>query len=101
MNLSIEQLKAQLADYEAKCGMEEPVSILEFFWNCYRESKAVDDGLIMARERAMDPIYEELSTASADILFDMIYDLFEAYQRAALLEGIQIGFHLADELIQR
>ena len=101
MKLSIEQIKTQIAEYEAKCGTEDSESVLEFFWRCYLDGKPVDDGLIRERERALDPVLDMLPVTASDALCDMVYDICEAYQRSALLEGIQIGFHLCSELSGR
>jgi len=92
------QLQKELSDYMARCGAEEPGSILEFLLFCYLSSKPIDDGRILHCDEALAPVFEELSVESSDRLFDLIADLCAAYQRAAFIEGIQIGFQLTSEL---
>ena len=62
------------------------------------QANPVDDGLIREQEHAIDPIFQELSIPSANKLSDLVYGLCTAYQRAALLEGVHIGFRLSEEL---
>lgn len=92
----IEQLQNDLTEYEAKSGLNG--SVLELLWNIYMETTPVDDGLIRKREAAIAPVFQELSVPASDGLTDLIADLCAAYQRAALLEGIHIGFRLSEEL---
>lgn len=96
MNTNIERLITDLTEYEAKAGLQE--SVLDLIWKYYLESNPVDDGLIRQREDAIEPIFQELSVKSADMLTGLIVDLCTAYQRAALLEGIHVGFRMAQEL---
>ena len=96
MNTNIERLITDLTESEAKAGLQD--SVLDLIWKYYLESNPVDDGLIRQREDAIEPIFQELSVKSADMLTGLIVDLCTAYQRAALLEGIHVGFRLFDEL---
>lgn len=98
MNLTIEQFSQQLKEYDIRCVGDGEGAVLEFLWKCYYNSKAVDDGWIRKAENAINPIFEELSMEASDSLFDLVDDLITAYQRAAFLEGIQVGFQLAREL---
>lgn len=97
MNQIMNQLRQELSDYSAKCGTESG-SILEFLWQCYFISNPVDDGKIKEAEAALEPVYKELSLHSSDMLTDMVYKICIAYQRAAFLEGIQLGTRLVEEL---
>ena len=97
MNPYITKLKQELAAYEAVCG-NEGASILDLLWYCYSASNAVDDGKIKEAEAAISPVYHELSTDVSNMLDDLIGDLCTAYQRAAFLEGIQVGVRLVEEL---
>ena len=99
MNLDITQLLAELDAYTAKCGNDRPESVLELLWYCYSSAVPVDDGYIKQREDALAPVYEELSAASEDALFELISELVTAYQRAAFLEGMQIGAQLSAQLL--
>ena len=98
MNVYIKQFKDQLADYQTKCADKAPVPVLELLWQCYFQSNTVDDGLIRQAELTIQHVFETLPVENSDVLFDMIGDLITAYQRAAFLEGIQIGAHLVDAL---
>ena len=98
MNQYVTKLKRELAEYGAKCGYEGPDSILDFLWYCYSASNPVDDGKIKQTESALDPVFRELSVDSSDLLNNLICDLCTVYQRAAFLEGLLIGTHLAEEL---
>ena len=98
MNPYIEQLKAHLAGYESKHVAANKCSILEQLWFTYSASNPVDDGYIKQSEDALSPIFQELSMQNSDTLFDLIATLCIAYQRAAFLEGIQIGARLFIEL---
>ena len=98
MNQLFEHFEKALRAYEEVSGLKDSVPILEVLWECYQDGKPVDDGLIRQEEEAIDPIFEELSVDASDALTGLICDLCTAYQRAAFLEGIQIGFHLRDFL---
>ena len=98
MNTYISQVKKQLAEYEAKCGVTDSESILDLLWDCYLESNPIDDGRIRQAELALAPVFRELPIAHSDALSDLITEMCIAYQRAAFLEGIQVGFHLNQEL---
>jgi len=91
-------LYTSLKEYVLKSGSEEPPSILDFLFYNYLSSIPKDDGRISQCEKALSPVFEELSLESSDRLFDLIADLCAAYQRAAFIEGIQIGFQLTSEL---
>lgn len=98
MNPYITQLKKELAEYEKACGGEAQASVLEFLWHCYSAANPVDNGEVKAAETAIMPVFQELSFDSSNMLNDLILDLCTAYQRAAFLEGIQVGAHLVEEL---
>ena len=98
MHLTIEQFGQQLKEYDLKCGGNGEGSILDYLWFCYCNEKTVDDGWILEAEAAISPVFDELSVASSDMLSDLVSSLVTAYQRAAFLEGIQVGFHLSREL---
>ena len=99
MNPYLEQLKTELDAYTAKCGNDRPESVLDLLWYCYSAANSIDDGYIQRCEEALLPVYQELSTASEDILFDRITELVTAYQRSAFLEGLQTGAQLSAQLL--
>ena len=94
MNPYIEQLKKELEKFTGSGDF----SVLELLWYCYSASNPIDDGLIKQQEEALKPVFDELSNDSADRLFNLIGDLCTAYQRAAFLEGVQVGIQLTREL---
>ena len=98
MNDYINKLKEDLAEYEAKSGLPNTDTVLELLWETYFETNPVDDGLIRRRRAALDPVFDKLSLPDSDSLTGLIADLVTAYQRAAFLEGIHIGFHLNEAL---
>ena len=98
MNNYLELFHKQLKDYEAKCSPEEPVPVLELLWMCYYQTNPVDDGRIKEVELKMAPAFAALSFDDSNDAFTMIGDLIDAYQRAAFMEGIQIGVQLVKEL---
>ena len=98
MNKYISKFEQDLAAYQAKCGMEEFNSILDFLWYCYSASSPIDDGAIREHEGKLESVFQELSVVSADALFDLISNLCTAYQRAAYLEGLLTGYQLTVEL---
>ncbi len=75
-----------------------PESILEFIWENYREDHPIDDNWVRQRENRLRPVMEELSMESSNALFGLLLDLSYAYQHAAFMEGIRIGFRLQQEL---
>ena len=98
MNPYITLFKQQLSQYESACGITEPGSILDFLFYWYSAMAPVDDGRILKSEQALSPVFESLSVEDSDTLFDRISDLCLAYQRAAFLEGLRLGYHLSEEL---
>lgn len=97
-NQYIEQLNQELADYASRYGVHRAESILDLLWYCYSAANPIDDGKIQAAEKALAPVFQELSFEASDALFDLVFELCTAYQRAAFLEGIQIGVQIATEL---
>ncbi len=69
-------------------------SILELLWERYCEVNPIDDNWVNLQEARLRPVFQELSLESSDILSGLLVDLCTAYQHAAFLEGIRIGFHL-------
>ena len=98
MNFDITEFKQQLSQYEAACGVDGSESLLDFLFYWYSATAPVDDGRILQSEQALSPVFEELSIEHSDALFDRISDLCLAYQRAAFLEGLRVGYHLCEEL---
>lgn len=98
MNPYIQKLKNELREYELSCGTDGDFSILRSLWQVYSYINPADDGQISKCNDALQPIYEELSFEKADGLSYLICDLCTAYQRAAFLDGILVGAHLAEEL---
>ena len=98
MNLYITQLKAQLDEYTKQQGEADDLPILDYLWDLYSASNPVDDGQIRAHELALAPVFHALPFMASDTLFDLIADLCTAYQRAAFLEGLQVGVNLVAEL---
>ena len=98
MNKYIEKLKSELAQYEVQCGDTSCPNILDTLWYCYFHSVPVDDGLIKEKDEALTPIFDALSVELSDILNELIVDVCTAYQRAAFLEGLRLGFSLIAEL---
>lgn len=98
MNPYIDQLKTELAEYDTQCGAEGEMSVLNLLWYRYSARNTVDDGQVREADTALRPVFDELSVKSSDILYDLIAKLVTAYQRAAFLEGIQVGFCLNSEL---
>lgn len=98
MNHYIEQLKTYFSEVEDREGFGGIPSILEFLWNCYSCEHPVYDGKIHEAEKALAPVLEELSVEASDAVFDLVVHLCDCYQRAAFLEGIQVGARLVMEL---
>jgi len=98
MNPYILKLKEYLTELESGEGFGGIAPLLECIWNCYSQHNPIDDGRIRQAETVMAPIWEELSVENSDRLFEMIFDLCQAYQHAAFLEGIRVGARLATEL---
>ena len=94
----IEKLTTAIANYESKCGLDSPGSILEALWYDYSCRSPVDDGQVREAEAKLSPVYAELSLEASDCLSDLIVELLTAYQRAAYLEGLRTGVHLIQEL---
>ena len=94
MNPYIQQLKTELEQFTDSGDF----SVSELLWYCYSASNPIDDGLIKQRELALQPVFEELSNDSADKLFDLVTDLCFAYQRAAFMEGMNVGIRIQSEL---
>lgn len=98
MCISIQSLEAELANYRAQCGTQAQCSILEQLWMDYFHTNPVDDGRIQIAEQLRTPLFDKLSFSQSEILSELLAELITAYQRAAFLKGIQIGFQLVEEL---
>lgn len=95
---SINHLEQELKEYDIRCSGDGEGSIPDFLWQFYYNGTPMDDGWIRRAEDAIAPVFGELSTDTSDMLFGLVSSLITAYQRAALPEGIQVGFHLHEEL---
>ncbi len=73
-------------------------SVLELLWQFYAEAHHTQDELVRKKERALEPIFQQLSLESEDMLFDLISELCFAYQRAAFLDGLRFRIRLQEEL---
>ena len=98
MNPYTQKLLSAITDYESKCGISTPASVLESLWYDYSCRNPVDDGKLRQAEERLSPVFAELSMEASDRLTDQIVDLLNAYQRAAYLEGLCTGVHLLQEL---
>ena len=98
MNPYIQQLKHEIREYEISSGKDTEFSVLHSLWQAYSDTDPVDDGPIRQCNDAIRPIFAALSLENADALSYLICDLCTAYQRAAFLDGIILGAHLAEEL---
>ena len=98
MSQIMEILMNTITDYESKCGITAPESILESLWYDYSCRNPVDDGKLRQAEEKLSPVFAELSVEASDCLTDQIVDLLTAYRRAAYLEGLCTGAHLLREL---
>ena len=98
MNITIQQFQQQLIEYQAKCSPEAPIPILELLWQCYYQAHPIDDGRIKEIEEKLAPTIDALPFEQSNEVFVMLYDLVDAYQRAAYLEGIQTGAQIINEL---
>ena len=98
MNTYTQKLLTAIEAYEAKCGMDSQVSILEALWYDYSCRNPIDDGRLRQAEKNLSPVFEALSMEASDCLTDQIVDLLNAYQRAAYLEGLCTGANLLREL---
>ncbi len=72
--------------------------IMELLWNHYSDKNPLEDPQVKTSEQAIKPIFEELDNKNSDRLFMLIYDLCNAYQRNAFLEGVRIGAAVSREL---
>lgn len=94
----VNRLSRQLNTFHALDCEEGHYSIPDLLWDCYLQCNPVDDGRIRAAERALKPVFAQLSMKNADLLSDLVSDLCIAYQRAAFLEGLHAGVNLMDTL---
>ena len=100
MSNFLQQFYQQLAEYQKKCNAGEPIPILELLWQCYYNSVPVDDGRIKEIEKKLAPAFDVLPFEQSNEVFVLLYNLVDAYQRAAFLEGIQMGVQLTQELAE-
>lgn len=98
MNQYLTKLISELEKYGAEYTVNGEDSVLELLWQCYAETRPVDDGRIRAAEFAIRPVFQALPLKDSDDLSNLVADLCLAYQRAAFLEGIQVGACLKAEL---
>lgn len=99
MNQYLTQLITELEKYGAEYTVNGEDSALEQLWNCYSAANPVDDGRIKAADRALSPALLSMEPQAADAVSDLVSELCLAYQRAAFLEGIQVGSCLQRELV--
>lgn len=98
MNQYLQRLKEDMDQYGSEYTVMGNESALKFLWNCYAETNPIDDGRISSADASMAEVLLRMEPGDADVVFDRISDLCLAYQRAAFLEGIQVGACLEREL---
>ena len=91
-------MKQYLKEHPLKLGEENFSSIVEYLTECYLEDHPVSDEEILKIQKEMAPYYENVPFVTSERLFNMVYNLCGAYERAAFREGLLMGLHLFDEV---
>ena len=73
-------------------------SIIEYLTQCYIEDHPVASAQIQQIQAELAPYYEMVSFAVSERLFELLYTLCGAYEKAAFQDGLLVGFRLAEEL---
>lgn len=94
-----ELLLQQLVDCQVKYGSsKKEIPILEILWDYYFRTNPITNDRIKQIENILAPAFEAISLNDSNETFVLLYDLVEAYQHAAFVEGIQVGLQMHDLL---
>ncbi len=99
MLIKYKLLEQHLQEFFAAPTHSTCESICESLWQCYSEKAPIDDKLVQQSEKNLQPVFDELSLDSSDLLTGIIVQLCTAYQHAAFMEGMRLGFQLRNELL--
>lgn len=98
MNPYISKLKTELEHNRFYHNGQICESVLELLWECYSYSNPIGDADVQKYETALAPVFEQLPFEDSNKLFVTVCNLCTAYQHAAFLEGVRIGWRLTSEL---
>lgn len=98
MNPYIKRLKSELEQNRFYHDGQVCESILELLWECYSYSNPIGDADVQKYEAILAPVFEQLPFDASNKLFMTVCELCNAYQHAAFLEGVRIGWRLTNEL---
>ena len=79
-------------------GDNDISSILECLWSTYTESNPIHAKVIKDRFHDLGSIFDTLPRQQADSLFNVVCDLCLEHEKAAFIEGMQLGAKITAEL---
>ena len=94
----IEQLKNYLAEHPPRYPDTDIHTLLEYLYRYYVNDNPVSSDELEALFQTLEPVFEALPLDESDLLFRTVCDICTAHERAAFLEGIQVGARLLSEL---
>ena len=93
MHPYIEKFKAHIPEQQP-----EDNDLLDMLYQCCIEEHPIGDIRTQSLFATLDTYFLRLSPQEQDGLLDLICGLCCEHERLAFLEGIRVGFRLADEL---
>lgn len=98
MGWSGDDLRKYLMLNQPNYGHEDVHSLLEMVRDSYTMYNPVESESIKAHFRALGQIMDELSYEQVEMLFSVVSDLCEQYERTAFLAGLRVGAQMMVEL---
>lgn len=98
MNNNNETMQDYLKKYPFVCGEMEIGGVLGYLTKRYLEDNPISSEEIKKIEQEMGPYYENVPFATSERLFQLVYDLCDAYGETAFQAGITMGLHLREEI---
>lgn len=95
MNPYIQKLNQYMSENPLAFEESSAEDILELLWWAYSEDHPVDTAQVKAQFERLAEIWNTLSPAHSDLLFNVTCTLCLEYERLAFREGFKVGLHLA------
>lgn len=98
MNINNEKIEHYLKKHPFVCGEMEISGVLGCLTKRYLEDNPISSEEIKKIEQEMGPYYENVPFATSERLFQLVYDLYDAYGESAFQAGFTMGLHLREEI---
>ena len=98
MNTTIGKLKEYLTEQPINAIYNDAESILDLLCYIYMKDSPLDSVTIHYQYQQINCIAKYLTLEQNNEIFNLIVDMCDAYIRRAFMDGLNVGYHLMEEL---